>query len=228
MMTNDEHTLPTGRARFYCSPTTVYLVHQFDPPEVEFRAVAVHTGISSLRAEKLSMAAAAAADDAHQKLLDSLDMNLKPCLFRNPNYKTNPRRNKTVAQMLAEEAREKASALATQNNSGTATPSLQSTNGHGIAISDPTNGLLQAPSITEATQSLSRPSFSYMGNRAAPSIYTAQQGKYSDITGRPSKYRDPKTGLRYANMEEYKHIQTLAPGQPEKLLELRNAHTVLK
>ncbi|KAI4274253.1 MAG: hypothetical protein L6R35_006340 [Caloplaca aegaea] len=65
-------------------------------------------------------------DDSHQQLLDSLDLTLMPRPFRNPHWRPSQRRNKNIKQIVAEASRKEASVIATQNNSGTSTPQLQS------------------------------------------------------------------------------------------------------
>ncbi|RKP38831.1 INO80 complex subunit C, partial [Dimargaris cristalligena] len=66
----------------------------------------------------------------------------------------------------------------------------------------------------------------YWSMEAPPSILP--QPKYCDITGFEAPYTDPKTNLRYHNMEVYQHIQQLPRGTEQQYLELRNAHVVLK
>ena len=42
------------------------------------------------------------------------------------------------------------------------------------------------------------------------------------------KYQDPRTGLRYANAQEYSRIQSLPPSTVEAYLTIRKANVVLK
>lgn len=44
---------------------------------------------------------------------------------------------------------------------------------------------------------------------------------YSDLSGLPAPYKDPKTKLRYANTQEYQMIQHLSPDVILGLLSLR-------
>ena len=45
---------------------------------------------------------------------------------------------------------------------------------------------------------------------------------YCDITRQVAKYRDPKTGLRYAHAGIYRHIQVLDPKHVAALVAMRN------
>lgn len=185
----------------------------------------------------------ASVDDAHQQLLDSIDLALKPRPFRNPNWKPSARRNKNIKQILGEASRKEASVLATQNNSGTSTPMpLGSAMGTGAATPLPTNGTLSHPNIAQAAQNLSTlvlernlqasmasgPVVTYTNIEAAPSLHPAHQKPYCDITGLPAPYTDPKTRLRYHNKEVFEVVRSLPQGVAEKYLEARGAHVVLK
>lgn len=184
-----------------------------------------------------------AADDAHQQLLDSIDLALKPRPFRNPNWKPSARRNKNIKQIIGEASRKEASVLATQNNSGTSTPMpLGSAIGTGAATPLPTNGTLSHPNIAQAAQNLSTlvlernlqasmssgPVATYTNIESAPSLHPAHQKPYCDITGLPAPYTDPKTRLRYHNKEVFEVVRSLPQGVAEKYLEARGAHVVLK
>ncbi|KAJ1928022.1 Co-chaperone [Tieghemiomyces parasiticus] len=61
---------------------------------------------------------------------------------------------------------------------------------------------------------------------APPSLLPAT--KYCDITGYEALYTDPKSNLRYHNVEIYQYIQELPRGTEQQYLELRNAHVVLR
>eukprot|EP01028_Stygiella_incarcerata_P009752 TRINITY_DN4687_c0_g1_i1.p1 TRINITY_DN4687_c0_g1~~TRINITY_DN4687_c0_g1_i1.p1 ORF type:complete len:162 (-),score=37.55 TRINITY_DN4687_c0_g1_i1:60-545(-) len=65
----------------------------------------------------------------------------------------------------------------------------------------------------------------YVNIEAPPSL--RRPAKYSDISGFPAPYTDPRTFLRYANMKEYAIIQDLAEFQTRELLALRNANPFL-
>ncbi|KAJ9124398.1 hypothetical protein QFC22_001198 [Naganishia vaughanmartiniae] len=51
--------------------------------------------------------------------------------------------------------------------------------------------------------------------------------KYCDITGLPARYTDPKTKLRYHDLEVYNVIRQLGPGQDQQYLMLRGAQQTL-
>lgn len=52
--------------------------------------------------------------------------------------------------------------------------------------------------------------------------------RFCDITGLPTKYKDPRTGLFYYNAEVYRFIQSLPVHVVQQYLALRRANTVLK
>jgi INO80 complex subunit C len=54
------------------------------------------------------------------------------------------------------------------------------------------------------------------------------QKKYCDITGLDASYTDPKTSLRYHNVEIYQFIRTLGVPNVQAYLASRNAAVVLK
>ena len=154
------------------------------------------------------------SDDAHQLLLDQMDIYYTPKPFRNTNWKPSGRRNKNTRQIIGETQRREASVLATQDNSGASTPMPPPTGAttdgtatpvHGTGSSKPLN-------MAQATQSLSTlvlernlqkaangggpvlgPAVTYTNIESAPSLHPAHQKHYCDITGLPSKYTDPKT-----------------------------------
>lgn len=183
-----------------------------------------------------------AENEAHQRLLDSLDIAHIPRPFRNPNWKPSQRRNKNVKQLLSESSRKEASQMATQANSGATTPlpatSTVSTDG----TQTPADGTPRNPNIAQAAQNLSTlvleknaratfqtgPAVTYTNIESAPSLHPSQQTRYCDITGLPAPYTDPKTRLRYHDREVFGVIRTLTQGVPESYLELRAAHVVLK
>lgn len=184
-----------------------------------------------------------ASDESnHQALLDQLDIHAVPKSFRNPNWKPPQRRNKNVKQIISDVSRREASALASQNHSGTSTPAIQSTGGN------TPNGAHLHPNIAQAAQSLDRlvlernlaaatgnsgplpagPSVTYTNIESAPSFHPSSRKRYCDITGLSAPYTHPKTRLRYHNMEVFGMIQTMGSGTIERYLAARGAHTVLK
>lgn len=193
----------------------------------------------------------ASDEKTHQALLDQLDVYGIPKPFRNPNWKPPQRRNKNVKQILSEASRKEASVLATQTNSGASTPALQ-----GTGAATPSNGASLHPNIAQAQQSLDRlvlernlaaasngtsngntagapppgmgPSVTFTNVESAPSLHPSSQRRYCDITGLPAPYTDPKTRLRYHNMEIFAMIRTMGQGTTEQYLAARGAHTVLK
>ena len=184
----------------------------------------------------INLVAAQEAADAHQKLLDQLDLTLRPRPFRNPMWKPSQRRNKNIKQIVAEASRKEASVMATQNNSGSSTPYLQ---GSDATTSTPTSG---PTAISQAAQNLSTmvlernlqnsmssgPVATYTNIESAPSLHSAHQRRYCDITGLPAPYTDPKSRLRYHNKEIFERVRHLPPGQGERYLEARGAHVILK
>lgn len=184
----------------------------------------------------ITLAAAQEAADAHQALLDQLDLTLKPRPFRNPKWKPSQRRNKNIKQIVSEASRKEASVMATQNNSGSSTPYVQST---GATTPMPTAG---PSTISQAAQNLSTmvleknlqnsissgPVATYTNIESAPSLHPAHQKRYCDITGLPAPYTDPKSRLRYHNMEIFELVRHLPQGQGERYLEARGAHVILK
>jgi INO80 complex subunit C len=179
-----------------------------------------------------------ANDEAHQRLLNTLDISVGPKPFRNPHWKPSQRRNKNVKQIVSEASRKEASVLATQANSGATTPGL----GTSATDSEQTPAGVITPNLSQATQNLSTlvlernaraglpsgPAVTYTNIESAPSLNPAYQQHYCDITGLKGPYTDPKTRLRYHDKEIYKVIRSLAQGVPENYLEARGAHTILK
>lgn len=184
----------------------------------------------------ITLAAAQEAADAHQAMLDQLDLTLKHRPFRNPKWKPSQRRNKTIKQIVAEASRKEASYMATQNNSGSSTPYPQGT---GATTPIPTNG---PSTVSQAAQNLSTmvleknlhnsissgPVATYTNIESAPSLHPAHQRRYCDITGLPAPYTDPKSRLRYHNKEIFERVRHLPQGQAERYLEARGAHVILK
>lgn len=182
-------------------------------------------------------------DEAHQLLLNQLDIAAVPKPFRNPHWKPSQRRNKNVKAIISETTRKEASQLATQANSGATTPF---TSASGAATTDgtgtPAEGAGRAPNIAQAAQNLSTlvleknaramfptgPAVTYTNIESAPSLDPSNKRHYCDITGLSGPYTDPKTRLRYHDKEIFGVIRNLAQGVPESYLEARGAHTVLK
>ena len=184
-----------------------------------------------------------AADDSHQRLLDQLDLMLKPRPFRNARWKPSQRRNKNIKQIVAEAARKEASHAPTHENSGTSTPNPRvSVPTTGIATPIVSNGAMTHSGISQATQNLSSivleknlqaslssgPVATYTNIESAPSLNPAHQRHYCDITGLPAPYTDPKSRLRYNNREVFDVVRGLNQGGAERYLEARGAHVVLK
>lgn len=182
--------------------------------------------------------------DAHQQLIDQLDIHSIHKPFRNHHWKPNQRRNKNIKTILGDAVRKEASLMPTQDNSGAATPnqdeSSTSTEGDSTpAISTP--GSIQQPNLAQASRNLSKlvlernmrsngfstaPNATYTNIESAPSL--AHPKHYCDITGLGAPYTDPKTRLRYHNKEIFGVIRSLGQGVAEQYLEARGAHTVLK
>ncbi|KAJ5885465.1 YL1 nuclear C-terminal [Penicillium taxi] len=178
-----------------------------------------------------------ANDEAHQALLNQLDIASAYKPFRNPNWKPSQRRNKNVKQIVSETSRKEASVMATQVNSRASTPFGTS----GATTDASADGTGKVSSLNQTTQNLSamvleknaRANFSgpvvtYTNIESAPSLSPAHQRHYCDITGLSGPYTDPKTRLRYHNKEIFGVIRSLAQGVPEVYLEARGAHTILK
>ncbi|EMC92569.1 hypothetical protein BAUCODRAFT_253760 [Baudoinia panamericana UAMH 10762] len=189
----------------------------------------------------------ASNEETHAALLDALDMQKVPKPFRNPHYRAPQRRNKNLKQILSEAQRAQQSVLNTQQNSGAVTPQT-------TVEGDPASASLN-PNPAQGSQDLNRlvleknaqqsngtgaaatlsvglptsstgPSVTYTSIQAAPS--KKPKKKYCDITGLPTTYTDPKTGLNYYNAEMFKVVRGLSTGQIQEYLALRNANTVLK
>jgi len=183
--------------------------------------------------------------DAHQALLEQLDIHAIHKPFRNHHWKPNQRRNKNIKTILGDAVRKEASLQPTHDNSGAATPnpdeSSTSTDGESTpAVSTP-GSTLQPPNLAQASRNLSKlvlernmrsngfsnaPSATYTNIESAPSL--AHSKHYCDITGLGAPYTDPKTRLRYHDKEVFGVIRTLGQGVAEQYLEARGAHTVLK
>jgi INO80 complex subunit C len=182
--------------------------------------------------------------EAHQELIDQLDINALRKPFRNPHWKPNQRRNKNIKAIIGDAVRKEASLMPTQDNSGASTPlvdeSVISTDGD-ITPSVSTSHSTLQPNLAQASRNLSKlvleknmrsngmstaPSATYTNIESAPSL--AHSRHYCDITGLPAPYTDPKTRLRYHDKEVFGVIRTLGQGVAEQYLEARGAHTVLK
>lgn len=193
-------------------------------------------------------------DEAHQRLLEQLDIARTARPFRNPHWKPSARRNKNVKQVLSETSRKEASAIATQNNSGASTPfpttqPMVTTDGtqtpvpnSAPAASTPVGAAAKPPNIAQAAQNLSTlvleknfrsayptgPAVTFTNIESAPSLHPGHHKHYCDVTGLPAPYTDPKTRLRYHDKEVFGVVRTLGQGVAETYLEARGAHTVLK
>jgi INO80 complex subunit C len=182
--------------------------------------------------------------EAHQQLIDQLDIHSLRKPFRNPHWRPNQRRNKNIKAIIGDAVRKEASVMATQDNSGAVTPlvddSIVSTDGDNTpSVSTPDSAM--QPNLAQASRNLSKlvleknlrsngmstaPSATYTNIESAPSL--AHPRHYCDLTGLPAPYTDPKTRLRYHNKEIFGVIRTLGQGVAEQYLEARGAHTVLK
>ncbi|CAI7659956.1 unnamed protein product [Penicillium pancosmium] len=178
-----------------------------------------------------------ANDEAHQALLNELDIGILPKPFRNAHWKPSQRRNKNLKQIISENSRKEASVLATQANSGATTPFTTGTDGSQTPADAATPGN-KPPNLAQASQNLSTmvleknarayatgPTVTYTNIESAPSLSAARQRHYCDLTGLPGPYTDPKTRLRYHDKELFGVIRSLAQGVPESYLEARGAHT---
>jgi INO80 complex subunit C len=191
----------------------------------------------------------------HQALLDKLDIYATPKPFKNPNWKPQGRRNKTLKQIISEAQRKEASILGSQVVSGSSTPAQQSeVTSTGVQTPQSNGNAYKGTNIAQAAQRLDRlvlerslgvpkpqpqdmqsnggpvqsMSVTYTNIESAPSLHPSSQKKYCDITGLPTSYTDPKSRLRYYNSEIYGYIQGMPQGQKEGYLAARGAHTVLK
>ncbi|XP_057823124.2 protein EIN6 ENHANCER [Cryptomeria japonica] len=66
----------------------------------------------------------------------------------------------------------------------------------------------------------------YLNVESPPSMYPAK--KYCDISGFVAPYTDPRTKLRYANIDVFKSVRYLSNDHIQGYLGLRNAAVVLK
>ncbi|KAE9968642.1 hypothetical protein EG328_007328 [Venturia inaequalis] len=173
-------------------------------------------------------------------------MHATPKPFRNPSWKPSQRRNKSLKQMLADAAKKEASMLPSQLPSGTSTPLLPSAQSSPqtpsniaqaaqrldrLVLERNTNATLSADARSNAGgggggAAAAVMQVTYTNIEAAPSM--SPKKKYCDVTGIPTTYTDPKSGLNYYNAEVYKYIRTLPQSTVEQYLSLRGAHTVLK
>jgi INO80 complex subunit C len=198
-----------------------------------------------------------ASDESnHQALLDKLDIAAIAKPFRNPHWKVAQRRNKNVKQIISDISRKEASMQPTQNNSGSSTPLLPHTEAATTggaqtpASGSGASGVFSAGNIAHATQRLDRlvlernqqaamtavtPSASgpsmtvtYTNIESAPSLHPSSQRRYCDVTGLSAPYTDPKSRLRYHNVEVFALIRQMGQSSSEQYLAARGAHTVLK
>ncbi|KAG4027102.1 hypothetical protein MFRU_033g00720 [Monilinia fructicola] len=181
--------------------------------------------------------------EAHQALIDQLDVHSIRKPFRNPHWRPNQRRNKNIKTILSDSVRKEASLMPTQDNSGAATPFSEdnTTSTDGEMTPAPTSAPTLQPNLAQASKNLSKlvlernmrtngpsnaPNATYTNIESAPSL--AHSKHYCDITGLPAPYTDPKTRLRYHNKEVFGVVRSLGQGVAEQYLEVRGAHTVLK
>ncbi|CZS98159.1 probable IES6 INO80 chromatin remodeling complex subunit 6 [Rhynchosporium agropyri] len=183
--------------------------------------------------------------EAHQALLDQLDIHSIQKPFRNTHWKPNQRRNKNIKTILGDAIRKEASLQPTNENSGAVTPNLDdsvmTTDGDSTPAVSTSGSSLQPPNLAQASRNLSKlvlernmrsngssnaPCATYTNIESAPSL--AHSKHYCDITGLGAPYTDPKTRLRYHDKEVFGVIRTLGQGVAEQYLEARGAHTVLK
>lgn len=178
-------------------------------------------------------------DEAHQRLLDEMDIYYTAKPFRSPTWKPSSRRNKNIKQIISEANRKEASVLATQNNSGASTPAPQS---DGVLTPQPNmaqasrslatlvleRNMQQSSSLMNGNgaSQTSGPSVTYNNIESAPSLHVKRH--YCDITGLPARYTDPKTKLRYHNQEIFGIVRTLPGNSPDQYLAARGANVVLK
>ncbi|KAK9109342.1 hypothetical protein Sjap_017402 [Stephania japonica] len=66
----------------------------------------------------------------------------------------------------------------------------------------------------------------YVNIESPPSMYPSK--KFCDITGFEAPYVDPRTNIRYANIEVFKLVRSLPNEYVQRYLALRNAAVVLK
>ena len=150
-------------------------------------------------------------------LLDPLDITPLYKPFKSPHWKAPPRRNKNLKQILQEDLK----TLTLTNNP------ISSTTPFTTSSTTTTTTTTTAISTSTSTSNPGAVGATYTNIESAPSFHPAR-AHWCDITGLPSKYTDPRTKLRYADMEVYRAIRELPPGAKEGYLELRGANVVLK
>lgn len=155
-------------------------------------------------------------------ILDPLDISPLAKPFKNPYWKAPVRRNKNLKQILQEDVR---AAAATTIATSTPLPPPHHHHSHQTTSTNPINTPAADPTLASPKPSLV--GATYTNIESAPSFHPAR-AHWCDITGQPGKYIDPKTKLRYADMEIYKAITNLPPGSADGYLELRGANVVLK
>jgi len=139
--------------------------------------------------------------------LEALDFghptSIHPRPFKTPPTKArNPRRNKNLKQILQDEQKALAAAVAAE----TSADASNGTNSGKASVRG-------RPGKTLRVEGLQ-----WSDIDAPPSLLP--QKKYCDITGLEGKYTDPKTKLRYHNAEVYAVIQTL-PASIDQQVSLR-------
>ncbi|KAF5878911.1 putative chromatin-remodeling complex subunit ies6 protein [Botrytis fragariae] len=189
------------------------------------------------------MAPATPEAEAHQALIEKLDVHSVRKPFRNTHWRPNQRRNKNIKTILGDAVRKEASLMPTQDNSGAATPFSEdnATSTDGDMTPAATSAPTLQPNLAQASKNLSKlvlernmrtsgfsnaPTATYTNIESAPSL--AHSKHYCDITGLPAPYTDPKTRLRYHNKEVFGVVRSLGQGVAEQYLEVRGAHTILK
>src|SRR3981189_894656 len=98
-------------------------------------------------------------EDAHQQLIDQLDINALRKPFRNPQWRPNQRRNKNIKTILGDATRKEASLMPTQDNSGAATPLRDDSDASTAGDSTPAisiNGPTLQPNLAQASRNLSK------------------------------------------------------------------------
>ncbi|ODV94833.1 hypothetical protein PACTADRAFT_69874 [Pachysolen tannophilus NRRL Y-2460] len=66
----------------------------------------------------------------------------------------------------------------------------------------------------------------YFSIQAPPSLKPGKN--YCDITGLPSNYKAPSSGLKFYNLEVYEIVKNMTAGIDQQYLALRNANVVLR
>jgi INO80 complex subunit C len=162
---------------------------------VLFKSLPFDVPCSDMMAQP-SPSASGASTPSPSLPLESLDFGhptphaARPFKHHRPSKPRNPRRNKTLKQILLDEQKALAAAL---------------------AASDPTLAAAETKSAkSRATQQKLRAEGLQWSDIDAPPSLLPQK-KFCDITGLEGRYTDPKSKLRFYNSEVYAVIQTLPP-----------------